>query len=151
MSWLKKIPNLGSLPQSLSRRTNYATWKQWPPHIVSASPATALEMWLWPVRDCDCTSHRCWKQHWGGFIWPDKDAKPPRAVFWDESPLTFSTDKKESQTKYAYKHSHSCILPLYSRPDSLGEMIQCDACDAWFHFQCAHVKKAPDSDWFCSK
>ena len=26
-------------------------------------------------------------------------------------------------------------------------MIQCDA---WFHFQCAHIKRAPDSDWFCS-
>ena len=40
------------------------------------------------------------------------DAKPPCAVFRDESPLTFSTDKKESQTKYAYKHSYSCVLPL---------------------------------------
>ena len=70
-------------------------------------------MWLWPVRDCNCTSHRCWKQHWGGFIRPDKDAKPPCAVFRDESPLTFSTDKKESQAKYACKHSHSCVLPLW--------------------------------------
>ena len=42
-----------------------------------------------------------------------KYAKPPRAVFQDESPLTFSTDKKESQVKYACKHSHSCILPLW--------------------------------------
>ena len=36
-----------------------------------------------------------------------------RAVFRDENPLTFSTDKKESQAKYACKHSHSCILPLW--------------------------------------
>ena len=28
-------------------------------------------------------------------------------------------------------------------PDSLDEMIQCDACDEWFHFQCAH-KRAPN-------
>ena len=49
----------------------------------------------------------------GGFIRPDKDAKPPRAVFQDESFLTFSMDKKESQAKYGYKHSHC------GRPDSL--------------------------------
>ena len=41
------------------------------------------------------------------------DAKPPCAVFRDESPLTFSKDKKESQMKYPYKHSHSCVLPLW--------------------------------------
>ena len=49
-------------------------------------------MWLLPVCDFNCTSHRCWKQHWG-FIRPDKDVKPCCAVFWV---FTFSTDKKKS-------------------------------------------------------
>ena len=43
----------------------------------------------------------------------DKDAKPPHAVFREENPLTFSTDEKESQVKYACKHSHSCVLPMW--------------------------------------
>ena len=29
-------------------------------------------------------------------------------------------------------------------------MIQCDACDAWFHFECVRIQIAPDDDWFCS-
>ena len=92
---------------------NNASWKQWPPCIISVSPTTAWGMWLWPVRNCNCTSHRCWKQHWGGLIRPDKDAKPLCAVFWEENPLTFSTDKKGNQLKFACKHSLSCALPMW--------------------------------------
>ena len=36
------------------------------------------------------------------------------------------------------------LIPVYchcGRPDSLDEMIQCDGCDTWFHFQCAHIKE----------
>ena len=59
------------------------------------------------------------------------------------------------QTRKKVKRSMlaNILIPVYcqcSRPDSLDEMIQCDGCDAWFHFQCAHIKRAPDSDWFCS-
>ena len=59
------------------------------------------------------------------------------------------------QTKKQVKRSMlaNILIPVYchcGRPDSLDEMIQCDACDEWFHFQCAHIKRAPDSDWFCS-
>ena len=72
-----KIQNLGSLPQWPSiggchfgrDKTAFkglwgknASWKQWPPRIISASPATAWGMWLWPVHNCNCTSHQCWKQ-----------------------------------------------------------------------------------------
>ena len=62
--------------------------------------------------------------------------------------FTFSTDKKESQSMLA-----NILIPVYchcGRPDSLDEMIQCDVCDVYFHFQCAHIKRALDSDWFCS-
>ena len=41
------------------------------------------------------------------------------------------------------------VIPVYchcSRPDSLDEMIQCDACDAWFHFECVRIQIAPDDD-----
>ena len=44
------------------------------------------------------------------------------------------------------------VIPVYchcGRPDSLDEMIQCDACDAWFHFECVRIQIAPD-DWSCS-
>ena len=39
------------------------------------------------------------------------------------------------------------LIPVYchcGRPDSPYEMIQCDACDVYFHFQCAHIKRALD-------
>lgn len=45
------------------------------------------------------------------------------------------------------------VIPVYCscrRPDSLDEMIQCDKCDAWLHFQCAGVQQAPDDCWYCS-
>ena len=38
------------------------------------------------------------------------------------------------------------LIPFFchcGRPDSLDEMIQCDACDVWFHFQCAHIGFVP--------
>ncbi len=34
------------------------------------------------------------------------------------------------------------------RPDSFDEMIQCDRCDAWYHFKCANIKEDPLCDWF---
>ena len=42
------------------------------------------------------------------------------------------------------------VIPVYchcGRPDSLDEMIHCDA---WFHFECVRIQIAPDGDWFCS-
>ena len=59
------------------------------------------------------------------------------------------------QTRKKVKRSllANILIPVYcqyGRPHSLNEMIQCDGCDAWFHFQCAHIKRAPDSNWFCS-
>ena len=58
------------------------------------------------------------------------------------------------QTKKKVERSMlaNILIPVYchcGRPDSLDEMIQCDGVDTWFHFQCAHIKRA-DSDWFCS-
>ncbi len=44
-------------------------------------------------------------------------------------------------------------IPVYcpcQRPDSLDQMIQCDKCKTWNHFQCAKIKEAPLGDWFCT-
>ena len=40
-----------------------------------------------------------------------------------------------------------CVFILLLVTD---EMIQCDACDAWFHFEWVRIQIAPDDDWFCS-
>ena len=36
------------------------------------------------------------------------------------------------------------------QPDSIGDMVACEQCDRWFHFQCVKLKSAPNSDWFCT-
>ena len=59
------------------------------------------------------------------------------------------------QTKKKVKRSMlaNILIAVYchcGRPDSLDEMIQYDGCDAWFDLRCAHIKRAPDSDRFCS-
>ena len=51
------------------------------------------------------------------------------------------------------KLAHMAI-PSYCNcgaPDSMDEMIQCDNCDKWWHFQCARIKDAPDNNWYCPK
>lgn len=45
------------------------------------------------------------------------------------------------------------VIPVYChcrRPDSMDEMIQCDRCDAWMHFRCVGIRRAPAGQWFCS-
>ena len=52
--------------------------------------------------------------------------------------------------KVARNKLSNIVIPVYchcGRPDSLDEMIQCDA---WFHFECVRIQIAPDDDWFCS-
>ena len=36
------------------------------------------------------------------------------------------------------------------QPDSIGDMVACEQCDRWSHFQCVKLKSAPNSDWFCT-
>ena len=47
---------------------------------------------------------------------------------------------------------HHLSIPAYchcKRPDTADEMIQCDRCDEWWHFQCANIRRAPSNDWYC--
>jgi len=32
---------------------------------------------------------------------------------------------------------------------SIGEMVQCDGCDGWFHFDCVCLTEAPSGKWYC--
>ena len=48
------------------------------------------------------------------------------------------------------KLAHNIMaIPSYCNcgaPDSMDEMIQCDNCDKWWHFQCAKIKDTPDNN-----
>ncbi|KAM3176250.1 hypothetical protein ACTXT7_006901 [Hymenolepis weldensis] len=40
------------------------------------------------------------------------------------------------------------LCPICSLPG--GDMVGCDGCDDWFHFQCVGLHKAPETEkWFC--
>nr|CDS33959.2 TAF3 RNA polymerase II TATA box binding protein [Hymenolepis microstoma] len=40
------------------------------------------------------------------------------------------------------------LCPICSLPG--GDMVGCDGCDDWFHFQCVGLDKAPETEkWFC--
>jgi len=47
---------------------------------------------------------------------------------------------------YIYNQGNHSVVK--TKPESAD--TDADACDAWFHFQCVHIKRAPDSDWFFS-
>lgn len=73
-----------------------------------------------------------------------------RQCFENKAVLPFPT------TRRAVKRNKlsNIVITVYchcGRPDSLDKMIQCDNCDAWVHFQCAGIRRAPDNFWFCAK
>ena len=63
----------------------------------------------------------------------------------------FPGSRKEKVIRNALSSTFISVYCHCGRPDSFEEMIQCDACDMWFHFQCAQVETAPDDSWFCSR
>ena len=123
---------------------NNVTWKQWPPGIFIASAAAAGWMWLFA-----CAVHIAAGHNIEEAIFDQANMRSHLIECLQQKLLSPSP-----QTKKKVKQSiHSnIVIPVYchcGKPDSLDEMIQCDACDVWFHFMCAHIDTAPDSDWFC--
>ena len=58
------------------------------------------------------------------------------------------TSKRVRHSKLSHFLIH--INCSCGRPDSVDQMVQCDTCDAWFHFECAHLQGVPEGDWFCT-
>lgn len=39
-----------------------------------------------------------------------------------------------------------------NRPDDVDNLVQCDACDSWWHFSCAKITDSiSDRSWTCVK
>lgn len=43
------------------------------------------------------------------------------------------------------------LIYCFCKEGERGNMIQCEVCNEWFHYECVNIKRKPRGSWYCTK
>ena len=73
------------------------------------------------------------------------------ACFEKKKLTSFPNEKRKArEEKYLYFPMQE--IELYCTclmPETYGDMVQCDACEKWYHLRCVGLLEPPQVDWIC--